>query len=90
MPPLRAKVSSGVGSLREVWALVWGQAGAFVKARFIAALLLITAASVCMTLGPIALKRMVDSFSLPKAVSPAHGRSDWSLCRQPMARASDG
>ena len=90
MATLRAKISTSVGSLREVCALVWGQADAFVKARLIAALLLITAASVCTALGPIAPKRIVDSFSLPKAVSPAHGRSDWSLCRQPMARASDG
>jgi len=65
-------IRSSIGTLREVWALVWGHAGAFVKARLVAALLLITAASVCTTLGPIALKRIVDSLSAPKAVSPAH------------------
>src|SRR6185312_7104321 len=69
MPTLCTKISSSIASLREVWALVWGQAGAFVKARLVAALVLITAASVCTALGPIALKRIVDSFSAREPVS---------------------
>lgn len=72
MSTVRDSASSGIRSLREVSALVWGQAGAFVKVRVIAALFLITAASVCTTLGPIALKRIVDSLSPPRVVAPAH------------------
>lgn len=67
---LRANVYSEIRNLREVCSLVWNQAGTFVKLRLVAALLLITGASVCTAVGPLALKRIVDSFSAHEAISP--------------------
>jgi ATP-binding cassette subfamily B protein len=52
-----------LGNFREVLALVWGEAGRFVKIRFAATLALITLASVFTGLGPVALKLIVDRFS---------------------------
>lgn len=71
MPTLGVKVSSGIGTLREVCALVWGHTGVFVNARLLVALILITAASAFTALGPIALKRIVDRFSAQGTVSRA-------------------
>jgi ABC-type transport system involved in Fe-S cluster assembly fused permease/ATPase subunit len=56
-----------------VFALVWSEAGAFVKIRLIVALLLITVASALTALGPVALKLVVDGFtgqSKGPAISP--------------------
>lgn len=52
--------TSGLGNLREVFSLVWGEASKFVKGRLILALLLITLASALTALGPVALKLVVD------------------------------
>ena len=49
-----------LGNLCEVVALVWGEAGRFVKARLAAALVLIIIASALTGLGPVALKLIVD------------------------------
>jgi ATP-binding cassette subfamily B protein len=48
------------GSLREVVALVWGDASRFVKVRLIAVVGLVVVSSVLTALGPVALKTVVD------------------------------
>jgi ABC-type multidrug transport system fused ATPase/permease subunit len=66
-----SRLSASIGSLREIGTLLWSQATPFVKGRLVAALVLISAASVCTALGPLALKRIVDSFSAGGRVPPA-------------------
>jgi ATP-binding cassette subfamily B protein len=64
---MRLRLVSGVSvsRLREIFALVWTEADAFVKSRMTIALLLITIASALTALGPVALKVMVDGFTRP-------------------------
>jgi ATP-binding cassette subfamily B protein len=51
------------GSLRQVIALIWADATAFVRFRLLLALVLIVAASAMTALGPVALKYIVDGFT---------------------------
>lgn len=53
----------GLGSLREVIALIWSEADRFVRARLAAALLLTISTSALAALGPVALKLVVDRFA---------------------------
>jgi len=55
------RLALAIRNFREVWHLVLSEAGVFVKLRIGAAMVLVTAASACISLGPIALKRMVDT-----------------------------
>ena len=57
------KLRKGMGSLREVIALIWTDATGFVRLRLVIALLLIMAASAMTALGPVALKLVVDGFT---------------------------
>jgi ABC-type transport system involved in Fe-S cluster assembly fused permease/ATPase subunit len=57
------RLRKGIGSLREVIALIWTDATAFVRFRLVLALLLIIAASAMTALGPVALKLVVDRFT---------------------------
>lgn len=51
------------GSLRDVSALIWTGASRFVKVRLALALFIIAASSVVTSLGPVALKFVVDALS---------------------------
>ena len=57
------KWREGMGSLREVIALIWTDATGFVRLRLVVALLLIMGASAMTALGPVALKLVVDGFT---------------------------
>jgi ABC-type transport system involved in Fe-S cluster assembly fused permease/ATPase subunit len=59
----RTNAVSGLGSLREVIALIWSEADRFVKIRLAAALLLTLIVSALTGLGPVAFKLVVDRFA---------------------------
>src|SRR5688572_7431293 len=64
------KLFSGIRTLREVVALVWGEATPFVKTRLIVTLGLLLSTSVLTALGPVALKLIVDRLT-GEATGPA-------------------
>jgi len=61
----RTAAESGLGTLREVIALIWSEADRFVKVRLAAALLLTIVASAMSALGPVALKLVVERAARP-------------------------
>lgn len=60
---MRTEQIAGLRSVREVFALVWPQAAAYVRGRLVAALLLITLTSALTAVGPLALKQIVDGLT---------------------------
>jgi ABC-type transport system involved in Fe-S cluster assembly fused permease/ATPase subunit len=58
-----AKLETILNSIREVIALVWTDAGRFVKLRLVTVMALVAAASVLTALGPVALKLIIDRFT---------------------------
>jgi hypothetical protein len=59
MPNLRGVL----GSLREVFHLVWSDADRFVRVRLANVLALVITASILTALGPVALKLVVHGFT---------------------------
>ena len=57
------KLWGGLGSVREVFHLVWTETSRFVKVRLTVVLVLVITASVLTALGPVALKLVVDGFT---------------------------
>lgn len=66
---MRSSVRSALESIRSLGAIIWSETNAFVKIRIAVVLILVVAAAVLTALGPVALKRLVDSFSEPAAVA---------------------
>jgi ABC-type transport system involved in Fe-S cluster assembly fused permease/ATPase subunit len=58
-----SKFWTGTASLHEVFSLVWIEATRFVKIRLVVSVALIIAASALTSLGPVALKFIVDGFT---------------------------
>lgn len=60
---MRNRIRLASKTLRSVIALVWDDAGSFIKIRLVMAVLLVIASSAMMALGPVALKFLIDGFS---------------------------
>ena len=63
------RVLSALESMRSLGAVVWSDTNAFVKIRIAIVLILVIAAAVLTALGPVALKQLIDSFSMPSVVA---------------------
>jgi ABC-type transport system involved in Fe-S cluster assembly fused permease/ATPase subunit len=62
---MEEKTTRALSSLRETISLVWSNASNFVRFRLAASLLLLVITSILTTLGPLALKSVVDALNAP-------------------------